>query len=307
MAVTEQKIRREGLIGNHSATGKDNTTAIYRTEFDGPETNAVTVLALQRAYKASGYWPPEDGQIYAPGQAYLFARNFVTVPVDDNLMLWDTTVTWTVPDDGQDAEVMQPNPLFRPPVFNIEFIETEYPIELAENLDALPHGGGGGGDRAVNTIGDLVNAAGKRPDEPQVATERNAVLVIERNYANLDEIVAVNQQYKRSTNSDSFQGFDQETLVYMVTDSLGKRTEGNYTYFPGVTRIEQKKSSLRIVSNMGYAYWDATAEKITEDKDGFKDLHNLRMDGTKIPAGSSEQSWIRYRYLNMIDYAPLVA
>ncbi len=346
MAINKQYIRREGIQNSHTVGGQDSTTNIYRTEFSGPETNQVVVLALQRGATIAGditAKPPADGGQFSAATAfYLFAKTFITTPVNDNLTTWDTVVTYVEPGPGDDGSQLQANPLLRPPVFNVEFIETEYPIEQARNLVALPHGAADGSNRAVDTLGDLTNAAGKRPDEPQMDTERNAVLIIERNYPTLANIVAVNEQFKRSTNSDVVEGFAVETLQYMVTDSQGQRIEGEYTYFPGVTRIEQKKTTKRIISNTGYAFWDDDAQKfipgrkevlfefgppqiefqpeiieewvpipgggVWEGKDNIKDLHNLKLDGTKIDKDNpSPETFLEYRYLNRIPYASLIS
>ena len=300
MAITAQYIRREGLSLNHTLRYKDSITAVYRAEFDTPMSNPWTVLQEQ---VAQGLVPVEGTFFDVTNAPHLFAKNYETRPVDDNLTVWDTTVTWGVADDGEDQTQQQnPNPLLRPPAFNIEYIETEYPIEEAANLVALPHGDGKGGSRSTDTVGPIVNAAGKRPDEPQVDTERNAILIVERNFASLADIVNLNETYQRTTNEDTTQGFSPETLKYMVTDSLGKRIEGQVEYYPGITRIEKKKTTKRIIDNMGYAYWDDDDAEIKDDDD-IKDLHNLALDGTK----DSASTVIPYRYLTRVPYAPLVS
>ena len=340
MAITKQYIRQEGLSATHNVGGQDSVTRTYRTKFDGPQTDQVAVFEAQLAATIAGditAKPPQDGgQFSAATAAYLFAKTFTITPVNNNLSVWDTVVVWTTPDPGTTGNQLQPNPLLRPPVFNVEYIEVEYPIELGQNLQALAHGGADGTLRAAFTNGDLVNAAGKRPDEPQMDTERNAVLTIERNYPSLADIVAVNLAFHRTTNLGNFQGFASETLKYMVTDSIGQRTEGDFTYFPGVTRIEQKETTLRVIQNKGYAYFDDDAQKFipgtpgdpdasppvsaTEDKwepisgggvwegkDPISDLWNLKLDGTRIDKDNpAAETWIQYRYLKRIPYAPLL-
>lgn len=301
MAITSQEILRDTIRSTHTNRFRDSVTAVYRSQLDSPETDPWVVRGLQQAWNGSNPLP-QDGDIYSQAAPHLFAKVFDTSPVETNLKVWDTTLTWGIADDGEnDLQQQNPNPLLRPPVFNIEYIEAEYVIEQAENLVDLPHGDGKGGPRDAESMGPIVNAVGKRSDEPQVDTERNAILTVQRNFAALADIAALNENYQRTSNSDVVEGFAVETLKYLVTDSLGLRIEGDVSYYPGVTRIEKRKTTLRIIDNMGYAYWDDSAGEVKDDDD-IKDLHNLALDGTK----NSVSTVIPYRYLNLVPYTPLV-
>src|SRR6185369_16408687 len=93
-------------------------------------------------------------------------------------------------------------PLLRPPVYNIDYQEREYVVKQAKNVETLGHSVTTG-LRPAGTLGPIVNGALYRPDEPIVDTERLAVITIENNFATLGEIMNLNINYQRTTNSDA--------------------------------------------------------------------------------------------------------
>ena len=254
---------------------------------------------------------PARGEVFdvlwAP---HLFAKTFDVQPKDDKGELWETVVNYGVADDGNEQNTQEINPLFRQPVFDLEYIEETYEIKEAENVEALPHAGKNGANRPEGTLGPIVNAAGTPPDTPLGDVERTAVLTVSRNFPDLTFIATLNTIFQRTTNNGvvypqgSAQGFAKETLQYMVTDSQGRRKDGTFPpYYPGVTRIKIRKTTQYLINNYGYRYWDSEKGEIVEDETkDVRDPVNLNMSGEK----DETPTVVKYRHLKLLDYDILV-
>lgn len=240
---------------------------------------------------------------------FLFAKRFPAEMTDKHRLYWTIQANFSPPEKGEDEDQQQqPNPLLRPPVHDIQYIEQEYVVEQAKNVQELT----GGFTRAANTLGPIVNAAFRRPDEPIVDTERNAILVIERNYATLGDIINLNETYQRTCNSDAVtiggQEISARRLKYLVTRSGGKQVENDIVFYPGITEIELRKTTDLTIDNVGYEYWDDDASKYVRAKDGdgefAADPVNLTLGGELI---LTETTTITYRYLEEVAYASFFA
>lgn len=240
------------------------------------------------------------------GSRFLFVQTIVPDLLSEHRRIWSIVANFAAPDAGEDEQQQsQPNPLSRPAVYDIQYIENEYVVEQARNVEALT---GGGWTRAANTLGPITNANHRRPDEPIVDTVRNAIIVIEKNYASLGTIMSMNEAYQLTTNSDSCnvggQSIGARRLKYMVTRSLGKQVENDVTYYPGVTEIELKKTTDLKLDNVGYEYWNSLASAmkraVDDDNQPVADPVNLALDGG---LNDSATSTITYRYLEEVAYA----
>lgn len=292
---------------NGSADGdyQDSVTAIYEVQYDAPQTNFYT--ALLAAQNATGAPVPPRRTLYLGGP-FLLALDITGQPSDALRKMWTWQVTYSPPPAGEGEGSEKENPLERPVAYNIEYMDREYVVEKARNILALSHGDGKGGNRPADTWGPIVNAAGKRPDEPIVQTERLEVLVIQRFYPSLAAIVKLNRDYKRSTNSDSIQGYLPRELRYLLTESLGVTSVNGIDVWPGRTTILAEDSTSLILDNVGYDYWDAAAadwkRAVDKDGDAMAEPINLTADGGK---GGDNTNTIIYRHLTEKAYAPLIA
>jgi hypothetical protein len=290
------------ITGTGDRKGKHSVTHTYLYLGDSVIENPLDAIAQAQS----------TGPRPAPGYGaqltnyFMFCQTIQADHTSERRDSWLINATFGVPESGEDEEQQeQPNPLNRPPVYDIQYIEQEYVIEQAKNVEALT---GGGATRAANTLGPIENAAKRRPDEPIVDTERNAVVVIEKNYATLGAIMALNETYKRTCNSDSCnvggQSISARRLKYMVTRSLGRQQEGDIVYYPGVTEIELKKTTDLMVDNVGYEYWDVANSKHVRAKDGdgehAADPVNLKLDGD---LNTGAKTTITYRHLEEVAYA----
>lgn len=339
--VKSLAIVRDGSSLNRKFDSKDGIVKIWEVHLAAETTDPLEVYIAARDYPPTGTIGAKEDKLPAEGEVYddslaphLFALSFDTKPKNKaNLTIWRITVKWGVPpiEDGtSDGTPQVGDPLLRDPVVSIEFIAVQYSVLEAENLQVLPHADGSGGNRPISgagNLGPIVNAAGKRADEPLQDTTYNAVLTSKRNYATLGEIYRLNTKYQKSANSDTFHLTDldrvnPENLKYMVTDSEGPIIEGGFSpYYKGTTRIEVLKDYpngtggvVFRMDNQGYSYWDpdppqgkngepAGVPRIRDDEDA-KDLLNLDLDGTILgTSGSgSKHTTIDYRHLKIIPY-----
>lgn len=298
------------LIGysfTETADGQDSLTATYRVEYDSIPATAYSALARARA--ASGSPVPPRRHQYSSPTAWMYAQSFAmqTQRSDDSCKVIDWAVSYGPAPAGETPETYLPeNPLNRPPVYNVQYMDIEEVIDKAKNVGALPHGDGAGGNRADGTEGPIVNAAGKRPDEPLVRTARLEVLVVTKNYPTLAAIVNRNRAYKNTTNSDTPQGYGARELRYQLTESHGEQFENGYRFWPGTTTILAEKTTDLIIDNVGYEFWNAAEsdwERVKDFEGNFvAEPINLKIDGDK---GGTTTTTITYRDLNAVAYSGL--
>lgn len=302
--------------GTSAGDYRDSLDITWRVDYGTPPADYFDALI-----KFQGAGGPNRRARYATAQPVdIYANSFRGQPVgaSTSAKVWDWTVSFTAPppeapqkaDGGGDGSGSGGGyeliPTQWAKEYNVEYIDREYVIDKARNVEALSHGDGKGGARAANTLGPIVNAAGKRPDEPLVDTERLPVLVVMANYANLSDIVTQNTTYLKTTNSDTVQGFAPRTLRYLLTESLGRKVENGSVYWPGVTKILVEQTTDLQIDNVGYEYWDATESDWVRavDKDGaaMGEPINLKLDGDK---GGDNTTTITYRHLDAVAYASL--
>lgn len=283
--------------GKTGAKGSGSVTLQYELIADSVIIDPLDALAVARGLGVPQYGAQLD-------TAYWFAQDFSMDRNEGNRSHWDIVVTFSPPPEGEDDEQQNENPLARPAVYDIQYIEQEYVIEEARNVESF----GTVFTRAPGTLGPIVNACYRRPDEPIVDTERNAVIVIEKNYPSLGAIMAFNESFQRTCNSDSCnvggQSIAARRLKYLCTRSGGRQQEGDVIYYPGITEIELKKTTDKILDNVGYEFWnddDADFERAKDKDDEFVgDPVNLNLDGT---LNTSDPTTISYRYLTEVAYS----
>jgi hypothetical protein len=253
---------------------------------------------------------PRLGTAY-PGNSYMYANTATPTWNETNRQDIDWIVEYQMPQPGQtqngSTEANIQNPLMRPPIFNLEYTSVEKVLERARNVQALSHGDGKGLNRPAGTLGPITNAVGTPPSTPQIETDQDLIITIQRNYANLGALAAVNRAYKRTTNSDEVEGFDVRQLKYLLTESLGRHQEGDYVYYPGISRVLAMDTTDLELDNIGFDHYDADLNLIKRYKPpGVTDYPaeptNLKLDGT---VGGDTTTSITWRYLLDKAYAPL--
>ena len=279
------------------AKGSGSAVLTYELIADSVIIDPLDALAVARGLGVPAYGT-------ALTSAYWFAQDFSVDRNENNRSVWDIVVTFSPPPDGEDDTQQVANPLLRPAVYDIQYIEQEYVIEQARNVENLTFGAG----RVPGTLGPIVNGLLQRPDEPIVDTERNCVIVIEKNYATLGSIMSLNESFQRTTNSDACtvggQSISARRLKYLCTRSGGRQQEGDVVYYPGITEIELKKTTDKVIDNVGYEFNNTLLGGIsratTDDGDFCADPVNLDHNGEYI---AEEKTTISYRYLTEVAYA----
>lgn len=302
--------RFKGWQFNESATGQDSLTAVYEVTYDSIPANPYVALARARAANNEPVPPYRDQ--YATLKTWMFAQSFSAASHRDDgscaLIRWNVTYAPPPPGESEDR-FKHENPLDRPPKINVVDISEEVPIESARNVQALAKALDGA-NRAADTAGPIVNAAGDAPVSPFVRTKRWEVIVIEKNYPSLEAIVSRNRTFKDTTNSDQFKNYEARELEYQTTRSMGESRENGTTFWPGVTEIIARPTDLT-VDNVGYNYWDG-ANKVraqVQDADTGENIDspepvNLALAGGLSGAGTTQ---ITYRYLTETAYAGLLS
>lgn len=297
---------RKSVSGSANGDYADSVTVVYEVQLDATTTNFYS--ALVAAQSASPDPVPVRRALYGGGGPPIYAYDIQGQHSDVARKLWTFTVTFSPPPQDEGTGSPIENPLERPVIYNVEYMDREYVIEKARNVQALAHGDGKGGNRAADTLGPIVNAAGKRPDEPIVETERLEVLVVQRYFSSLAAIVAQNRAFKRTTNNGPLLGYGTRELRYLLCESLGVTNINGIDVWPGRTTVLAEDTTDLIVDNVGYEYWDAVATdwKRAVDKDGetMAEPINLKLDGDK--AGDNSTT-ITYRHLTEKAYGPLLA
>lgn len=288
------------------AAGDGKDTVVYMYEADLGQVIENPLLALQMA-QATG--PDNVPLRRAKLQGvFLFANNIRGRRTAENRKVWRFDVTFGPPPEGEDeTQQNQENPLLRPPIYGIDYIDEEYVVEQARNVEVLGvEFAAGAPHRPAGTLAPITNGAGIRPDEPIVRTRRRAVIRIQKNYADLGTILDMNEDYQDTTNSDEItignKTFAARRLKYELTREGGKQVENGVTFYPGMTEIAIHKTTDLIIDNVSYSYYTlAGALKRFLDDDGepLADPQNIQRNGLQ----SSSKTTITYRDLTEVAYA----
>ncbi len=284
-----------------AAKGAGSAMFTYQLIADSVIIDPLDALAVARGLGVPAYGT-------ALSSAYWFAQDFSVDRDPNNRNIWDIVVTFTPPPDGEDNAQQVENPLARPAVYDIQYIEQEYVVEQARNVENLTYGAG----RVPGTLGPIVNGLMRRPDEPIVDTTRNPIITIDKNFASLGSIVELNETYLETCNSDTVniggRSISPRRLKFLVAASQGRQQEGDVVYYPARIEIELKKTTDLILDNVGYEFNNTllggVSRATTEDGDFTGDPVNLDLNGEYI---DDETTTITYRYLTEVAYAGFFA
>lgn len=292
------------------ATGDFHDTVVFDFQVDLGEIVINPLLAIAMA-QAIGPEPVPQRLSQLTGH-FLFATS-IAAKRQSNRNYWGITVTFTRPDGGQDERQFNPNPLERPPLYNVTYQEQEYVVKRAKNVEAMGFNFDSG-VREANTLGPIVNSAFRRPDEPIIRQRRVGIITIERNLADLGDVMDRNEDFQDTTNSDEItlgnKTFSARRLKFEVCESPGRQEENDVVFFPSITQISIYKTTDLQFDNVGFEYWDVADGLFKRAKDGAGEETaepiNLNLDGTpKVPGilGDSGPSTITYRDLTETAYA----
>lgn len=224
---------------------------------------------------------------------------------------WLVTVGWALPDKADDDATSQEDPLSRPVRYNVEREEMQVIVEEGWNEEELPALG-----RAEETLGPIVNAAGGEPGTPLTKTIRVPVLVARKNFATLEEVVAIQQAYEDKLNDGDFFGAPEKTALVREVTISDELFGGGIEYREATFRIAIFHDGWSIpLVNRGYRHWkilDGDEEptlieaKVWDEVEGREvpsaEPVNLELDGFKTPDGEIG-TVINYRVHDTASFA----
>lgn len=303
---------RERFEGSGTAAYNDAVTEFWRVDYDKATALPNEFYTAESRAVAAGL-PARRSAYGTVSTVDLYVTRVAGKPRGSNTHTWDWTVVFEPPPPLEFGIFDTTDPLARAAQYDIRWIEREEAIEKAANVAELVHGDGKGGSRAAGTVGPIVNAAGKRPDEPIMRTGRLPVAVIRKNFANLAQVMARNINYFDTTNSDTIPvtgtpsfSFGARTMEFLLTETMGQQKENGITFYPTETTILIKPTTDFTIDNVGYEYWNDTAGNWTTatDSEGnrMSEPINLKTDGDK---GGDNTSTITYRHLTDSAYSGL--
>lgn len=309
MAVTSCKFHREfGEADLSYRYGNESVTGVYIIGMNAIADDWATTLAQAQALGSPNDAPPQRGAAWPANPGYgLYAKKFRLRP-DPNLPTQAyLTVTYEPLEPGESNPETSTNPLFWPAEYDVQYMEEEFVIEEARNVEAFT---GTNHTRTANTLGPVVNSALDETEEPLVDIERIAVVKIRKNVPSLNAIVTQNVNFARTTNSDSFLGAGARRAKFIGAESGGRQIANGIEYYPMLTSVAIYKTTDRVVNNVGWNNIDfgGTKVKYMVEDDETGDLVAPSAPGFLTLAGgrSTQPVKITYRYLDAVSYASLL-
>lgn len=307
-------------LAHHGVSGtlsdkyaNESVTEKFFVHLDTPTRNIVSVVNSARAANSSQF--PLRGEGWPANPFYgLFAKQF-NVQMRNNLGTeWEVDVTYQ-PREPKDPDTQNDdNPLNWPPVYTLEFIEYEEAVTEAKNVDKIGDFAPGG-PRDALTLGPVVNSALQEFDEGLFVPVRDAVIVITKNVATLDEVLAVDTQFLRTTNSDTIYGVGPRRFKYLGVESGGLQTANGIQYYTRTIKVQKLKTTDSVMNNVGWNYASLKDGKrilkpftVKDDDDNDvlpSEPQFLNIYGGK-PEDTDEPTVVRYRYLDEVPYQSLL-
>jgi len=273
---------------------QERISETYRIQLAKPSRDFPAVLSdAQRTHWSDPV--PLRGQLYPHTDTYaVYADSFEMEILEANQHFIDCEVLYTSLEPGeQDRDEKSDNPLTWPPEFAINWVEEEVPITHAYNVETL----GPAGQRTPQ-FGPVVNGALREFDEPLMRTTRYAVVQIKYNVAALETAINLNEAYQGTTNASELTLFDSTTIgerqaEFLVAETTGRQKLNDIAYYEMTISIAVRRTTDRIVNNVGWVAWDANAGsggdfvniKVADATSGTMELPSepqfLNLDGTK--------------------------
>lgn len=310
MAITNvRRLRGASAVLRHDYAD-EVVKETYRIEMNSADRAFGTLLAQAQSTTSGWANPlPLRGARYHASTYPVFVDTYEMQTNEVREDHIDVEVTYTSLRPGEEQRQDRPaNPLQWPAEYNISWIEEEYVIEEAYNVDAL----GPAATRRQPSFGPVVNGALQEFDEPLVDTRRYPVLHITWNVPVLGSVIALNETFQGTTNKDTFLGAQPRRCKYLVAETAGRQVANDIAYYPMTVTVAVLKSTERLVNNVGWNYRTAggklAAAKVIDEESGElvrpSEPIFLKLDGTKAAEGTAPV--VRYRYLREVNYNQLL-
>lgn len=296
MAVTSVIIPPKGISGTlASKYTEESITERFQIIFDAPIFN-LPLIILQAHFANPRF--PDRGQSWPLFPDYgLFAKKFQLEDGGELGTHWNCSVGYEPLQPGEsNTEGVSDNPLFWPPTWNLEEFEYDEVVAKGKNVQAFS----GHYPRAALTLGAFVNSFGDETEEPIVEPASDAIFVRTDNVATLNEILQVQDYYRRTCNSDTIYGIGPRRFKFLNCKSGGQQTANGISYYQRIIRVQLMKSTDRTINNVGWQYEKDSGSEVTQH-DGSQPVF-LTTAGKK----SSTPVTIEYRYLDEVTYASIL-
>lgn len=202
-----------------------------------------------------------------------YAINIDLVQTTESGLQWKATVNYGRTGDGNTPQDQTPNPLDQPIKYRIEWIEEQMEVTVDRN-----------GARIVNTVGDAFD---ELIEEPQLYP----VLVAEKNYLTIQEIIDIGMAYHRTVNDGVFYGGQPRTVKFMPIQSGDIQVSNNISYYTATLRFAFNPNTWDFIHpNNGHRFRKVAGGPIglKMDDDTRWSLPfpmDLKADGTLLPVG----------------------
>lgn len=304
-------------LRNASATLKfdfqdETANETYRIQLDAVSRDFPGILAAAHAGLFT-HNIPVRGARYPHSVYPLYVETYSFTVNETNQLFVDVDVAYTTLKAGEsNREDKGTNPLNWPVEYGLSWAEEEYVIDKAYNVQPL----GPGGVRQPE-FGPVVNGALQEFDEPLVDTRRNAVLHISYNIGSLSEAITINEDYQGTTNSNQFTlapgvVIQPRRAKFLGAETGGRQNANGVDYYQLTINVAILKTTEREINNVGWNFRDSDGELApikVRDEDSQEMVRPseplfLKLDGSK--AAKNTAPTITYRYLEPVDYSPLL-
>ena len=200
-----------------------------------------------------------------------FARTMTATQSSEKRTVWEVTINWEPLTGGQTVDDSASDPFNRPTRYWIE------PVNYTHTVDT------------DNTGKPIKNTANKPYDEPQVMEATRMVLVAEKPYATLQEIIDLNIAHAMSVNDAAFKGASARQALCRSILSSQLMKENDVEFYLATFRIEFNEDTWDVeIVNRGYTYIDGAGEEAVVVINGERPSEPvlLEADGSITPQGS---------------------
>lgn len=275
--MTVESSRITNMEGRLSISPEEEYRTVYRvttTQNSNPEELlddasdmfTATPEAVPRLWSVH---PDDPGVICSSLECQPESKN--------NWTRWLVTATFTIPPDdttggGQPGGPPEPNPLLRPVRYSVEFQNVVQAIR-----------------KDVVTGNAFLNSAGK-PFGAQEIERSILLLTCVKNYATLDEIIAIGRTYDQSVNDASYKGYGARQAKFESIVSSQQMYENGIAFYEGTIRIafDPLNWDMKLVQE-GWVYKAAgkTRRFLDDDNQPTTEPGLLDALGNKLAVGAT--------------------
>lgn len=268
------------LQGPRNATfglkNQRTATLTYKIQTNTARSAAMAVK-LQAQAAGPDALPVEYGFYNAGGYidlgVYCTSISMVQDGGDDHLN-WTATATFGPLPDNQTPLDMVINPLQRPNRYWTESLEIVRPVE--KDINGRP----------------IRNAAGQEFIDPIMEEENLTVLCVQKNMANLQDVLDLNADYGGRLNEKTFFGGEAKTWKCgpIVTGPI--MYENGFSFYSPVIRLFHNPDTwLRRIVNQGFQHYNNVTDKklvraVDDNGEPTTEPVLLKADGTKLAAAT---------------------